>query len=1201
MKNPWRGLASYTEEGSNDYQFCGRENAINELYTLTDNNLFVTLYGKTGIGKTSLLQAGLFPILRKHGYFPVMIRLGMSGNESSFAQNIQETVCCQVKEQLQGLCISSKKDKTHYPAEDIDSLWEFFHTTEFKDKTGKVIFPVIVLDQFEEILLNKKREATILLQQIYALLDDNRQVPSNSKEYSNYTNFRFIISIREDDLYRLEDILDRQNLPEMKQNRYRLTQLSDEEAKRIITIPGRNCIKASESDKIAERIIQLVKGNNEEISTAILSLVCSRLFETTLANSSKEISLRQVENFSTNPLEEFYKEAVSKLPLKERQYIENKLVTDDGRRESVSSEEFKKQVPNGQFLFDADCRLLQYVSASSSSQQRIEVIHDLLAQTIAKVKRELLLTEQKRKVERRNRIMVYSFIGFTLLLGVIWLLTEFLEMRRVFDGEIKDEKIISSFYKPNAVPSGILNLKENVTVTSTAFRGNPDIHTLRIGSNVTIGNNSFSYCPNLKKVFLEGKHIQIYPSPFFRCPKLETIIISKDCIIDSIHGSCWSGDTSLAIKKVKTNGNPQFKWLYGNTLLAKSGKSDNWHILYKYSPSGRWWRDTIVVPPTLKIEQDFPPFKYGKEYKLNIENIDKEIPSDSLLFLTSEDPQLESIHGSQFRNNKGIYHINLPLVKEIANHAFYDCSNLQEAILPQVEKINSNAFYFCNSLQSVTLPEVKNISMSAFEYCTSLIEIKLPKVISIKDLAFKDCTNLKKVEIPYIEELFAHTFTECKNLKNIHAPRLQKINNGTFGRCDSLEQIDFPEVKEIAYNAFINCTNLQTIKLPKVKKLGSQCFFYCTHLQSVDLPEVLEIEAKTFGRCDSLKEIRLPRIEKIGSEAFYECKHLTRIEMKRIEDLDYKRWGINIPMDTIEINDTLVVLAKRGLSAKRYNTIQIEDSVSVFTKGPTEARKIKLPSTIDSINIEAFDSIPYLEKLSVSFFNKKYYSWKNGIYGHNTVRMLGYTPNSEEVYIMRYVDELKLGRNVKKLYVIPPVNLGGITMENKENCIVYIPYGYTPYCKYLPEYKGFKEIVELSGFETFYYRFSHLTTHLIHSYYVSMEWYGRSILFILLLLAIILLYCKKKLKQALIQIPYFILLLVFCWIIYLALAINLEFKTNGFVPILLALGILLLWRNQQSIFLWIKKKRTVTAPQSIIKEEPKQVITKRKKSTKRKR
>lgn len=961
MKNPWRGLASYTEEGSNDYQFCGRENAINELYTLTDNNLFVTLYGKTGIGKTSLLQAGLFPILRKHGYFPVMIRLGMSGNESSFAQNIQETVCCQVKEQLQGLCISRKKDKTHYPAEDIDSLWEFFHTTEFKDKTGKVIFPVIVLDQFEEILLNRKREATILLQQIYALLDDNRQVPSNSKEYSNYTNFRFIISIREDDLYRLEDILDRQNLPEMKQNRYRLTQLSDEEAKRIITIPGRNCIKASESDKIAERIIRLVKGNNEEISTAILSLVCSRLFETTLANSSKEITLRQVENFSTNPLEEFYKEAVSKLPLKERQYIENKLVTDDGRRESVSSEEFKKQVPNGQFLFDADCRLLQYVSASSSSQQRIEVIHDLLAQTIAKVKRELLLTEQKRKVERRNRIMVYSLIGFTLLLGVIWLLTEFLEMKRVYDGEIKNQIISSyNYYKPNSVPSGVLNLKENVSVNYNAFRGNPDIHTLRVGDNVIIGDNSFSYCPNLKQVILEGKHIQIYPSPFFRCPKLETIIISKDCIIDSIHGSCWSGDTSLAIKKVKTNGNPQFKWLYGNTLLAKSGNSDNWHILYKYSPSGRWWRDTIVVPPTLKIEQDFPPFKYGKEYKLSIENIDKEIPSDSLLFLTSEDPQLESIQRGQFQDNKELHHVNLPYAKEIENYAFRRCSNLQEAILPQVEKIGHDAFCFCDTLQSVTLVKTKIISEYAFRYCKNLNEIKLPKTITIGRSAFEKCTSLKRVEIPYVEELFGFTFSECKNLRSIYAPRLQKINNRVFERCDSLEQIDFPEVKEIAYNAFINCTNLQTIKLPKVKKLGSQCFFYCTHLQSVDLPEILEIEAKTFGRCDSLKEIRLPRIEKIGSEAFYECKHLTRIEMKRIEDLDYKRWGINIPMDTIEVNDTLVVLAKKGLSIKRYNTVQIEDSVSVFKKGPTEARKIKLPYTIDSICSEAFDSIPYM-------------------------------------------------------------------------------------------------------------------------------------------------------------------------------------------------------------------------------------------------
>ena len=33
------------------------------------------LYGKSGLGKTSLLQAGLYPLLRAEHYFPVHLRL----------------------------------------------------------------------------------------------------------------------------------------------------------------------------------------------------------------------------------------------------------------------------------------------------------------------------------------------------------------------------------------------------------------------------------------------------------------------------------------------------------------------------------------------------------------------------------------------------------------------------------------------------------------------------------------------------------------------------------------------------------------------------------------------------------------------------------------------------------------------------------------------------------------------------------------------------------------------------------------------------------------------------------------------------------------------------------------------------------------------------------------------------------------------
>ena len=55
-RNPWRGLAAYTEPKSTDkysYKFCGRERETKELSYLVSNNLCVTMYGATGIGKTS--------------------------------------------------------------------------------------------------------------------------------------------------------------------------------------------------------------------------------------------------------------------------------------------------------------------------------------------------------------------------------------------------------------------------------------------------------------------------------------------------------------------------------------------------------------------------------------------------------------------------------------------------------------------------------------------------------------------------------------------------------------------------------------------------------------------------------------------------------------------------------------------------------------------------------------------------------------------------------------------------------------------------------------------------------------------------------------------------------------------------------------------------------------------------------------------
>lgn len=250
-QNPWLGLASYDEQAvAQGYKFCGRERAINELYSIVDNNLLTTLYGKSGIGKSSLLQAGVFPRLRTDNYLPVMIRLGagIAGNYS-YTTIVMDAVRKAVAA-AGGRCVATQEGEA---ACEEERLWHFFHSTEFQSAGGDTLFPVIVLDQFEELYYRNKQQLSALLKALYLLVDDS---PLSSSDEDEVPNYRIVLSIREDDLFHLEDSIDKLRLTEMKYNRYRLRELTDDEARDIILLPGAHLFSPSEADAIADRIIQ---------------------------------------------------------------------------------------------------------------------------------------------------------------------------------------------------------------------------------------------------------------------------------------------------------------------------------------------------------------------------------------------------------------------------------------------------------------------------------------------------------------------------------------------------------------------------------------------------------------------------------------------------------------------------------------------------------------------------------------------------------------------------------------------------------------------------------------------------------------------------------------------------------------------------------------------------------------------------------
>lgn len=425
-ENRWPGLSSYPDPDKSDVQleFCGRDNESYDVANLIDNNIFVTLYGKSGTGKTSLLKAGVFPRLRKSYYLPVIVRLGVDAQDISFQDCILKTISQTMAE----VGIVQKIDLMlpDYEKGSQEYLWKFFATTRFLNYEGQVLFPVIVLDQFEEALRSRRTDVAVLLRQIYFLMDETHALSDreiNGRPYSYDFNFRFVVSIREDELYRLEDCIDEDYLVNMKHCRYRLRNLSADGIRDAILIPGADLFLENEREEIVGTINEVLNRYRENggANTIILSLVCSLLYDEAKQAGMNHITLDHVRRFvKRNPIKKFYRKVTKTLYDRERSYIENNLVDSLGRRDSVPLEDFYQHVRKDECkkLFEGDRRILQTASSSSGSV-RVELIHDILAEYLKPLKKKRQLV---RKIKRwiSTLAVLFSIVGLSSIIVVLF-------------------------------------------------------------------------------------------------------------------------------------------------------------------------------------------------------------------------------------------------------------------------------------------------------------------------------------------------------------------------------------------------------------------------------------------------------------------------------------------------------------------------------------------------------------------------------------------------------------------------------------------------------------------------------------------------------------------------------------------------------------------------------------------------------------
>src|SRR5580704_5828144 len=81
LEHPWLSLESFSE--TTRFYFFGRDAEAAELLQRLRLHPLLVLYGRSGLGKTSLLRARLIPDLEKLGARPAFYRISYGEGEDS--------------------------------------------------------------------------------------------------------------------------------------------------------------------------------------------------------------------------------------------------------------------------------------------------------------------------------------------------------------------------------------------------------------------------------------------------------------------------------------------------------------------------------------------------------------------------------------------------------------------------------------------------------------------------------------------------------------------------------------------------------------------------------------------------------------------------------------------------------------------------------------------------------------------------------------------------------------------------------------------------------------------------------------------------------------------------------------------------------------------------------------------------------------
>ncbi len=447
------GLKPFTAQEQNI--FFGRSEDSEKLLQFIRLEQIVVLYSKSGLGKSSLLNAGVIPQIKEQNYAqPFTVRIG----SYSDADKLQLSP---VQKLISELNIPQKTENEFVLDKLIpneSSLWYNLKLMQSKNKDNKLPY-LIVFDQFEELFTYPKPQVDEFCEQLANILrvsipanfskklqetlkTDRNLIPKEEIAFINRAlQIKVVFAIRSDRMSLLNEMTT--FIPYVLHNCFELKPLSIEQAKDAITLPAN--ISSTDfstpvfgfEESALDKILNALKDDKQNIESFQLQIICqyceNLIDERLKTNKNQQFSILQNDiSDIKNILETFYTKLIDNLKYHNEHEKKNvykvlgedfifekeqrRILVYEGRAEERLGKSLLKQLTDS-FILRSE--------KNSTGGFVYELSHDTLVAPILKAFRILrdeeirLENERKQKEKIRRQRTIITIVSVAAVISVV--------------------------------------------------------------------------------------------------------------------------------------------------------------------------------------------------------------------------------------------------------------------------------------------------------------------------------------------------------------------------------------------------------------------------------------------------------------------------------------------------------------------------------------------------------------------------------------------------------------------------------------------------------------------------------------------------------------------------------------------------------------------------------------------------------------